>query len=58
MTETFDFFEVGAAAGDEFEWGRVHHFVGHDVDVEVDDLRSLECEGSLAFWDWGFGEER
>ena len=37
VTKTFDFFEVGAAAGDEFEWARFHHFVGHDVDVEVDD---------------------
>jgi hypothetical protein len=38
VAETFDFFEVGAAAGDEFEWSGFHHFVGHDVDVEVDDL--------------------
>jgi hypothetical protein len=37
VAETFYFFEVGAAAGDEFERSRFHHFVGHDVDVEVDD---------------------
>src|ERR1700722_14687437 len=38
VAEVLDLFEVGAAAGDEFERGGVHHFVGHDVDVEVDDL--------------------
>src|SRR5580704_7655758 len=37
VAEMFDLLEVSAAAGDEFEWGGVHHFVGHDVDVEVDD---------------------
>ena len=48
----FDFGEVGAAAGDEFHGAGLHHFVGHDVDVEVDDLGHFVC-GEFSIFEMG-----